>query len=302
MAGGSAEYEISLISGKTIVEYLDPNKYKIFPFVIPKNKNNFQALIGLIRTQKIDVCFIALHGPGGEDGTIQKKLDNLGIKYTGSGILASQLGMDKLKFKKKISKNGICLPKHVLFRKGDSVEKLLQKVDIPCIVKPSNQGSSIGVSLVMSKKEFKNAIDLALKYSNKVIVEEYIAGLETTVPILGNERPYTLPVVEILPKKGRFFDYKSKYKKGGSEEIVPARISRDLTKKVQEVALRVYKTIGCKGFARVDLILKGGLKPVVLEINTIPGLTPMSLFPKSAKAAGISYSELLDKIIEYALE
>jgi D-alanine-D-alanine ligase len=172
----------------------------------------------------------------------------------------------------------------------------------PYFVKPSAQGSSVGASIVKNKSELSKAIKLALAYDKRVLVDEYVRGMEVTCAVIGNENPRALPLVEIRPLKGEFFDYESKYMESGSEEVVPARISKSLTKKVQDLSIKVYKAIGCRGFGRVDFILKKNKYPTILEINTIPGLTPMSLLPKEARAAGISYPKLLDKIIDYALK
>lgn len=283
MGGNSPEYEISLISGKEVLANL-PKKYLGIPIIIPKKGNDW---IDKLLQDKPDICFIAMHGPFGEDGRIQGLLDTLGIRYTGSGVLASAIGMDKLVFRKLMQTEGVPVPQPVR--------------QPPCFVKPHNQGSSVGVSFIREKKDLPAAVRLAEKYSDKVIIEEYLKGSEVTCAVLGNEKCSALPVVEIVPLKGNFFDYKSKYAKGGASEIVPARISEKLTNQVQELALKAYKAVGCRGFARVDFILKGNKHPVVLEINTIPGLTPMSLVPKAAKAAGISYPDLIDRIITYAL-
>jgi len=283
MGGNSSEYDISLISGKEVLRNLS-DKYIGVPIVVAKDGNEW--LNNLLR-EKPDICFIAMHGLFGEDGKIQGMLDILKIKYTGSGVLASAVGMDKILFRKIMQAEGIVVP------------KLTSK--FPCFVKPHNQGSSVGASIVRSKKDLKKAIKLVKKYSRQVIIEEYLKGTEVTCAVLGNEKPIALPVIEIIPLKGEFFDYVSKYTESGSKEIVPARISQALTREVQDLAIRVYKAVGCRGFGRVDFILKDNKYPIVLEINTIPGLTPMSLVPKAAKTYGLSYSELLDKIIKYSI-
>lgn len=281
MGGKSPEHEISIISGREVVRNLDKQKYDIVSVVIPKTGKNFKL------PENVDIVFIAMHGPYGEDGTVQGMLEVARLKYTGSGVLASALGMDKLMFRKIMRAEGITIPK--------STNKF------PCFVKPYNQGSSVGASIARNKKELEKAIKLAKKYSDKVLIEEYLKGMELTCAVLGNEKLFALPLIEIVPLKGEFFDYESKYTESGANEIVPARISKDLTKKVQDLAVKVYKAVGCRGFGRVDFILKNNRTPVVLEINTIPGLTPMSLVPKAAKAAGISYRIMLDKIISYAI-
>lgn len=318
MGGKSSEHEISIISGTEVVKNLKSEKYDILPIVISKNGNHWkltnessllnsgdllkyrntnkeiiltesEALpsIDSLSQKRIDIVFIALHGKNGEDGRIQGMLDLAGMRYTGSGVLASGLGMDKAVFRKVMQAEGIPVPK-------------LSKT-FPCFVKPSDQGSSVGASIATNAKELKKAIIQARKFSNDVLIEEYIKGIEVTCAVLGNKNPIALPVIEIVPKKGSFFNYESKYTESGAEEIVPARISIKLTKNVQKIAIKAYKAIGCSDFARVDFIIKDSKDPVVLEINTIPGLTPLSLLPKAAKAAGISYSLLLDKIVGYAM-
>jgi len=285
MGGKSSEREISLLSGSEVLSNINKGRYIVKPLEIPKKGNEWiNKLIDL----NPDLVFIALHGTNGEDGSIQGMLDTLGIPYTGSGVLSSALGMDKILFKKIMRLENISIPKDVK--------------SAPCFIKPNNEGSSVGASLVLADNKFNSAIRLAKKYSNDILIEEYLNGIELTCAVIGNENPTALPIIEILPKKGDFFNYKSKYTQNGSDEIVPARISKLLTKEVQDLAIKVYTITRCRGFARVDFILKENKYPVVLEVNTIPGLTKMSLLPKAAKAANISYTDLLDKIINYAIE
>jgi D-alanine-D-alanine ligase len=331
MGGKSSEHEISVLSGQQVVKNLDKKKYEILPVVISKDGTKWQLtnvesilslknpielkgtnteiviqnkrdLGGSISSEKgIDVVFIAIHGPFGEDGTVQGILEASGIPYTGSGILASSLGMDKAMFRKIMIADKIAIPKYVVVDKNDKESYIFKTLgNPPYFVKPVDQGSSVGSSLVKTRKELPKALKDAFKYSDLALVDEYIKGLEVTCAVIGNENPVALPVTEIHPLKGEFFDYKSKYTESGSKEITPARISLSLTKKIQQLSLDVYKAIGCQGFGRVDLIIKNGKTPVVLEINTIPGLTTESLLPKAARAAGISYPKLLDTIINYA--
>lgn len=285
MGGKSSEREVSLLSGKEILANIDKDAYSVSSLEIPKRGN---AWVNRLLNLKPDLVFIALHGAFGEDGSIQGMLEQLGISYTGSGILASAIGMDKILFKKIMRSEKIPVPKDIN--------------NVPCFVKPNGEGSSVGASPVFKQNMLKPAIKLARKYSSEVIVEEYLKGTELTCAVIGNENPIALPIIEIRPLKGKFFDYNSKYKVNGSEEIVPAGISKTITKKIQEFSKRVYKIIGCRGFARVDFILKDNKYPVVLEINTIPGLTNMSLVPKAASSAGISFSKLIDTIIHYAIK
>ena len=328
MGGKSAENEISLSSGREVVRNLDSKKYNVLPIVILKDgitwqigdrkqflldspagvklqapKSKIQTSgrsdhVSIIKNNKVDVVFIALHGPNGEDGTIQGFLELLGIPYTGSGVLASALGMDKIYSRRLFVQVGLNVPKYLVFSKKDTTNKIFKKFKFPLFVKPSNQGSSVGVSKVTKKSDLKKALKLAFGFSDSVMVEEYLEGKEITVPVLGNENSKALPVVEIVPKTD-FFDYKAKYDENLCEEIVPARISKKLTIDAQKAGIAAYQALGCRGFGRVDMIIKDK-KIYVLEINTIPGLTPVSLLPKSAASAGISYPRLLDKIVNFA--
>jgi len=219
-------------------------------------------------------------------------LDTLRVKYTGSGVLASAIGMNKILSKVLwVSKNLPVVPFNIVSSTLDC-----KKFDPPFVLKPSSQGSSIGVSLVENENEIAVAYEKAAAFGNAVMLEPYISGLEITVGVLGSEDPYALPIVEIVPRR-KFFDYEAKYTEGMASEIVPARISKELTLKAQNVAVGAFKTLGCRGFGRVDMFICNNEHILVSEINTIPGLTSNSLLPKAAKAAGIGFSELIDKII-----
>ena len=275
MGGESSEREVSLMTGQEVIKNLNPQKYEVVVVDVPKE---------LDKVKGIDLAFLALHGRGGGDGVIQGYLEKQWIRYTGCGVTASAVGMNKVIFRKVMINSGFLMAK--------------ETDKVPCVVKPSNGGSSVGVSIVKKEADLKKAINEAKKYDNEVLIEEYIEGVEVSCGVLGNENPTALPVIEIRPKK-EFFDYEAKYM-GMSEEICPARISPKLTGQVQELSIKVFKAIGGKGYARVDFIIKNET-PYLLEINTLPGLTANSLIPKEAKAAGIEYPELLDKIIELAL-
>lgn len=275
MGGENSEREVSLMTGKEIIKYLNREKYEIVEINLPRNLKKVN--------KTIDLALIALHGKGGEDGAIQGYLETMGIKYTGSGLLASAIGMNKKIFRDLMMVNKILMP------------KLVTKA--PCVVKPSNGGSSLGVSIVKTDGELENAINNAKKYDDEIIIEEYLKGTEMSCGVLGNE---VLPIIEIIPKND-FFDYESKYTRGMSDEICPARLSKETTIMVQEETLKVFKIIGGKGYARADYIIKED-KIYLLEINTLPGLTPNSLLPKEARAYGYSFSKMLDKIIKLALE
>jgi len=320
MGGKSSEHKISLMSGREVVKNLDPKRYDVLPVIISSDGRSFQlnnrkysfSQLSSIRQAQDDpeltegstincqLFFIAMHGPYGEDGTIQGFLELVGVPYTGSGVLASALGMDKISSKKLFTQAGLKVPSYLLFKKGNQLKKVWQKFRLPIFVKPHNQGSSVGTTKVNKKNQLSKALTNAFNFSDLVLVEEFIDGTEITCPILGNNKPQALPQIEIAPKT-EYFDYQAKYNERLCDEIVPARISKSLTKKAQEAALTAYRTLGCRGFGRVDMIAKDN-NIYVLEVNTIPGLTPVSLFPKSAAYAGISYPKLLDKIINFALE
>ena len=328
MGGRSSEHDVSLVTGKGVVDNLNKEKYDVLPVIISRDglswnakslkefsrvdfrigKRASLAVRGKLKQFSFpqfkpfpDVFFIALHGRYGEDGTIQGVLDLLGARYTGAGVLGSALAMNKVAFKKVISHSGITTPSGVSFKEGERLpEREIDSLGSSWVVKPANQGSSVGVSIVRKSSGLKKAIEEAFRYDKEVLVEEYLQGVEVSCGILGNKKPFALPVIEICPR-GKFFDYQSKYTPGECQEIVPARISKESTKKVQNLALQVFKAVDCRGLGRVDMIIKEG-RPYVLEINTIPGLTPTSLLPQEALAAGISYPELLDRIIGYALE
>jgi D-alanine-D-alanine ligase len=296
MGGKTPEHEVSISSGKKVVESLDPEKFEAISLVISKDGKGFEKIFEI----KPEVVFIAMHGPFGEDGTVQEMLETIGIPYTGAGVLASAIGMDKPVFRKIMQAEGIAIPKFLVLTRESDVSEIKEKFQFPVVVKPSSQGSSVGVSIVHKEKELKEALEKAFQYGPRVLVEEYLSGTEVSCGVLGNRDPIALPVVEIVPKN-EFFDYEAKYCDGMCDEIVPARIDPKLAKEIQDTVIKVYKAIGCQGFGRVDMIISNG-KPYVLEINTIPGLTPASLFPKEAAAAGITYPELIEKLINFALE
>lgn len=304
--GKSPEHDISVMSGREVLKNINKEKYVAIPIFISKDGaswkigENEKRLDSPAALKKlIDIAFIVMHGPFGEDGTIQRLLEKYNIPYTGSGVLASVIGMDKVKSQMAFKNAGLTVPNGIVFKKGQRQSIIWQKLKPPIFVKPNNQGSSVGTSKVNSKKELPKALKTAFLYSDEVLIDEYIDGTEITGAVLGNENSRALPIVEIVPKR-EFFDLEAKYDANLTDEIVPARISKALTKKAQEAAICAYEAVGCQAFGRVDMILKGD-KVYVLEVNTIPGLTPVSLFPKAAKAAGISYTRLLDKIISFSL-
>lgn len=265
-----------------------------------------EAIVPTGGATRIDVAFLALHGPYGEDGTIQGMLEILGIPYVGSGTLASALAMDKVMAKKVLAADGIPVPRGLAvdgadFRRDpEGVARTAAAVVVPAVVKPSRQGSSIGMTLVDEPAGMRAALEEALRFDTQALVEERLQGSEITVGVVGNRELQALPVVEIVPKRA-FFDYRAKYDPGLSDEICPARIPAEAAAAAQELALRTHRALGCRGLSRTDMILTEA-GPVVLELNTMPGMTVNSLLPKAAKAAGIPFGELLDRLVRLALE
>ena len=249
--------------------------------------------------EPLDVVLIALHGPWGEDGKIQGMLDILGVPYTGSGVLSSALAMDKVMAKTHLEALGLEVPRGVEVRRAD--DPIARGVPLPAFVKPVQQGSSVGTAIVERPDQLEAAIAEALRYDDRVLVEERAIGRELTVAVIGNDELQALPVIEIVTKHA-FFDYRAKYDAGESEEIVPAPVPDAVAARAQDLAVRAHGALRCRGMSRTDLIWTEDDRMVVLEVNTIPGMTANSLLPKAARAAGISFEALLEKLIGWALE
>ena len=246
---------------------------------------------------KVDFVFIALHGGKGENGVIQGLLDSLSIPYNGSGVFASSLGMEKSIAKQLVRSYGIQTPNWKTFRCIDESDKYNPK-EFPVVVKPSADGSTLGISFVQNKEEMVDAFKLAYQYDGNIMVENYISGRELTVTIIGQQ---VFPIVEIIPKH-KFYDYECKYESGMSNYICPAELSKELTDKIQNIALEIFNILKCSGYARADFILDKDSNPWFLEINTLPGMTATSLVPKSAQAAGISFKNLIKLIIAESIK
>jgi len=295
LGGPSAEREVSLNTGKAILEALREKGYDAVG--IDLDPRNF---INQIKEAGAEVIFIAIHGKYGEDGLMQGALEMLGIPYTGSGVLSSAMAMDKGVSKRLFLAAGISTPRSRLFSRADSERDLageiLAEFGLPVVVKPSTQGSSIGISIVEDRGALAEAVNDAFRYSEEMLIEEFIRGKELTVSIIGTDSPTALPVIEIAPHSGRY-DYASKYTKGATEYIVPAVLDDATTKVVQDEAVAAFRVLHCKGIGRVDVMLSQDNKPFVLEVNTIPGMTATSLVPKAAAAAGISFPELCERIL-----
>ncbi len=319
MGGTSAEREVSLSTGRQILNALDPDKYTVYALdtasgqkFLPSGVMQPLALLQAeggaeitalpqlpLALEKPDVVFIALHGRGGEDGTVQGMLEVLGIRYTGSGVLASALAMDKALTKRVLKTVGVRVPEDMTLRCGERMQP--GSLPFPLIVKPNAQGSTIGMTVVREQSEMEQALVTAYQYDDTVLVEQFITGTEITVPILGNSTLEILPIVEIVPSGG-FYDYKAKYTAGETDEIVPARIPDDVAIEARRIAKLCHQTLGCRGMSRTDMIVTAGGEIYTLEVNTIPGMTPTSLLPRSADAALLRFPQLLDKLIGRALE
>jgi D-alanine-D-alanine ligase len=299
MGGASAEREISLRTGGQISKALSERDFVIRDFD-PAGK-----FIGDLKEFDPDVVFIALHGKFGEDGTIQGLLEVLGYPYTGSGVLASALAMDKVMSKKIFLAEGITTPAHRSFRKEEVSDRERARDELgglfsyPVIVKPSRQGSTIGITKVEQEADLEQAVDLALQYDDQVIIEQFISGMEVTASVLGTRDPEVLPLIEIVADAG-FYDYAAKYSKSLSHHIIPARVAPETALQIERIALRAYRALNCRQFARVDFMISRENIPYVLEVNTIPGLTETSLFPDSAKAVGISFPDLVAGLVSEA--
>lgn len=314
--GRSAEREVSLNTGKQIIANLDRTRYQVFPVEIAVQGD---AWIAQLRAGQPDVAVLALHGPFGEDGTIQGMLEMLRIPYTCSGVLASALAMDKYRLCEFLRGQGVRVPEGVLvnrhgviggFARSRATPKSAIKVEVaiqkiigfPCVVKPNQLGSSVGVTVnIRTEAALRKALDIAFSHDKEALVEEFISGREITAPVVGNEVPKALPLIEIIPKVGTFYDYESKYADGGSDHIIPAKLSPEITETIQGIAMRVHSLIGARGVTRCDFILKEST-PYFLEINTIPGMTSTSLVPHSAQTAGFSFSKFLDQLVRLATQ
>lgn len=280
--------------------YKVPDKAPDLNEIIRRN-NNRKALIGpnvLEVCQAADATFIALHGAMGENGQLQATFDVMGIKYTGTGYIGSLLAMDKDLTKKLLKQSGLSTADWIVLKKDTPMDSILREIGLPCVVKPCSAGSSIGVSIVHSGEELIDAVNNAQEVDASVIVEKKISGREFSVGILDG---VALPVIEIIPRQG-FYDYRNKYQAGLTEEICPANLSESDTKRVQDLAVKVHKTLRLGSYSRVDFILGDDGEFVCLEANTLPGMTPTSLLPQEALAAGISYVELCNKIVRMALK
>ncbi len=339
MGGKSAEHEVSLQSARNIVNALDRNKYKVVPIGISKDgkwlkykdtdfldntenpkkiklkKNGKKVSFSLERpgyldvqggkTEKIDVVFPVLHGPYGEDGSVQGYLKLVGVPFVGASVLGSAVGMDKDIMKRLLNEAGINNARCIVVRESEDVSynKIKTKLGKILFIKPANLGSSVGVSKVRNEKEFKTALKEAFMYDKKVLIEEMIEGRELECAILGNATPVASVVGEVI-LKADFYSYDAKYidPEGASTKIPADNLDKSIVKKIQNIAINTYKTLGCEGLGRVDVFLKQSGEVYVNEINTLPGFTAISMYPKLFAESGLPVTPLLDKLINLAVE
>ncbi|MCP4719397.1 MAG: D-alanine--D-alanine ligase [Desulfobacteraceae bacterium] len=300
LSGGiSSEREVSLNSGTQVFEALDKDKYEITRY---DPKIDLPKLV--MDASNIDAALIILHGPFGEDGTVQGLLDLLDIPYQGAGVLGSAVAMNKLVAKRLYDGAKVPTPTYLSCSMNDKINipEVVGSLGLPLVVKPACAGSSVGMTIVKLQEDLESAITLGFEHDDTLILESYVKGVELTCGVLGNETLEALPVIEIIPGDSHeFFDYEAKYVAGETEEICPARIDEPTRLKVQGLAILAHQSLFLKGYSRTDMILKDG-ELSVLETNTIPGMTATSLFPQSAGVGGYSFSALLDKLIQLAIE
>lgn len=334
--GVSEEHEVSVVSARGVINAIDRDRYEVIPIAVtkrgewllparspdqlPEPKGAYPSVDeragrlvalergGALGSTKVDVVFPLLHGPGGEDGTVQGLLEVLGVPYVGAGVAASAVGMDKSLQKPVFAHSGIPVTPWIVVRGGDfaadggaQVQRALEAIGAPCFVKPANLGSSVGVSKCKHATDVRPALEEAFRHDRTVLVEEAISGRELECAVLGNDEPEASVVGEVVPVN-EFYDYEAKYLAEGSKTIVPADVPDDVSSTIRAYAVAAFKAIGCAGMARVDFFLANGGSIYLNEINTIPGFTPISMYPKLWEASGIPYPKLIDRLIELALE
>lgn len=300
LSGGiSGEREVSLKSGEEVYKALNKNKYEIFRY---DPKFALKRFFLDAQSKKFDIVLPILHGPFGEDGKIQGMMDMIGVPYVFSGCLASAIAMNKYKSKVLARDYGIAVPEDILIKKKEKLNlaEIIKKISFPIVIKPLELGSSVGISIAKTEKDLKFGIKEAFKHSDHVLLERFIKGRELTVTMIGQNNPKVLAITEIIPLVSEFYDYKAKYSDGGSKHICPADIPDDIKKIIEDRGLKVFEAIGCKDLARADFIWNEKRGEIYfIEINTIPGMTQVSLAPEAARAAGLKFDEFLDKLISF---
>ena len=302
MGGLSKEREVSIKSGIAVTEALLRKGYDAIPV------DAAEDVAGRLKDIQPDLVFIALHGRYGEDGAIQGLLEVMGLPYTGSGVACSAVCMDKVLTKKILVYDEIPTSPFIVIEKAAYANskltvnnQIINDLGLPVVIKPATQGSSIGTTIVRDESVLEGALDEALIMSDQALAEKFIAGVEVTASVLGNEDPAVLPLIEIETAKG-VYDYEAKYTPGGSAHIIPARISEEASLRVTGMAKQIYRAFNCLGFSRVDFIIDSSDQPWVLEVNTIPGMTGLSLFPDAAAHSGLEYDDLVEKVVKLAVD
>jgi D-alanine-D-alanine ligase len=299
--GPSLERQVSLRSGARVEDALQRLGHEVVPIDVAAD------LIERLQADRPDVVFLALHGRGGEDGTVQELLDIMGIPYTGSGVLACMRSVDKVLTKHLLGEAGLPTPEFFAFSEtafkelgaADALPAIEERLEFPIVVKPAAQGSALGVKFARTAQDVPAALVAAFSYDSRVLLERHVDGRDVAVSVLDGE---ALPVVEAVPREEDFYDFEARYEIGRTDFVCPAELSPELTARVQDLAVATYELLGCRGFARVDLMVEDGTgEALVLEVNAIPGLTETSLLPMAAEASGISFDELIARILDLAL-
>ena len=303
--GPSLERQVSLRSGARVEDALQRLGHDVTPIDVTSD------LVEQLEARRPDVAFIALHGRGGEDGTVQELLDIVGIPYTGSGVLACMRAIDKVLAKHLLVEAGLPTPEFFAFSEtafrelgaANALPAIEERLAFPIVVKPAAQGSALGVKFARTAQDVPAALVAAFSYDSRVLLERHVDGRDIAVSILdGPDGPQALPIVEAVPREEDFYDFESRYEIGRTDFVCPAGLGDELTARAQELALQTYRLLGCRGFARVDLMVEESSgEPLVLEVNAIPGLTETSLLPMAAEAAGMGFDELIGKILDLAL-
>ncbi len=312
--GDSPEREVSINSGRRVAQAAATLKHQARAYDVTllrrpqRNAADMQAihgltpLIGMLETVKPDLAVLMFHGAPGEDGSIQAVLEMMGVRYTGSGISASVMSLNKVATKRMVAAEGIPVAEDLVLRELEHFDCRLEKAlqfGLPSIIKPMCQGSTVGMNRVFEPEQMRAALTEAFRYDPVVLVERFVRGVELTVPVLGTTSPMAMPSVEIIPSSG-YYDYAAKYTPGATEEIVPARLPQDVLDLCAQYAITVHQVMGCRGVSRSDFIYTGD-QAVFLEVNTIPGMTATSLVPRSAQHLGWSFERLVERLIEDAM-
>ena len=306
LAGGSSfERQVSLRSGARVEDALERLGHEVVAIDVGRD------LVGRLRAAAPDVAFVAMHGAGGEDGTVQELLEILGLPYTGSGVPACARAMDKVATKHLLLEHDVPTPPFFAFNQtafrelgaADALPAIEQRLAFPIVVKPSSQGSALGIKFARTAADVPAALVAAFSYDHKVLLERFVDGRDLAVSVLeGPDGPEALPVVEAVPRDGDLYDFQARYEIGRTDFICPAELPQAVADRARELALRTYELLGCFGFGRVDLLVDGDGELHVLEANPIPGLTETSLMPQAAEAAGIGFDELVGRILASAFE